>query len=223
MRVGHSEGLTRGSGSQAEVGRRRNVGAVTEAAILDAAVREFAQMGYDQVSLRTVSRHVGITPPTIYLYFPDKRSLYRAACLHCFGRVADAILSNATGGSTPGEKLERFVRVLVATLIDDPDASMLFERELISNNKEDLAAAYEGAFQQPFGLLVNILEELTGRQNDTLSALTIFSITLGLIQFSTFISLVRVNDVDYTWSADQLSAHILMVAKQGILNDVSTR
>jgi len=52
--------------------------------IIDAAAILYVRNGYYHTSLRDIAREVGISPSSIYLYFPDKREL--------FGAVIDQIL-----------------------------------------------------------------------------------------------------------------------------------
>ena len=45
--------------------------------ILDAALKAFAEHGYERTSIATVCENAGIARPTLYQYFKDKRSLFR--------------------------------------------------------------------------------------------------------------------------------------------------
>lgn len=52
-----------------------------ERAILDAALRTFAAMGYSGTTMDAVSAAAGVTKPTLYSYFPSKESLFQAMML----------------------------------------------------------------------------------------------------------------------------------------------
>ena len=45
--------------------------------ILDAALKAFAEHGYERTSIAIICRKAGIARPTLYQYFKDKRSLFR--------------------------------------------------------------------------------------------------------------------------------------------------
>src|SRR5205085_9456459 len=122
----------------APIRRRRGVAAVTEAAILEAAIPEFASHGYDAVSMRTIADIAGVTPPSIYLYFKDKRTLYEAACLHSFSRQTAGIFAAVNEGATPAERLRGFVRGTARGLIADPTTARLFQRELVQGRSRGL-------------------------------------------------------------------------------------
>src|SRR5690554_4328704 len=72
--------------------RGRAIGAETEAAIIRVATEEFAARGYELVSMRTIASRVNITPPSIYLYFQDKRSLYIACCLQSISALCSQMI-----------------------------------------------------------------------------------------------------------------------------------
>ena len=64
------------------------------AAILDAALAEFAARGFADTRLDDVARHAGIAKGTIYLYFRDKENLFqelvRAKLSPLVGAIASA-------------------------------------------------------------------------------------------------------------------------------------
>lgn len=59
-------------------GKRERNKAENRAAILDAARRVFAELGYDGATIRDVIRGTTLAAGTFYNYFPDKESLLRA-------------------------------------------------------------------------------------------------------------------------------------------------
>ncbi len=75
--------------------------------ILQAALAEFAAHGFAATRLEDIAKRAGITKGTIYLYFDDKESLFRALLQQEAGREFDALdklLSDYTG---PAEALLR--------------------------------------------------------------------------------------------------------------------
>ena len=85
---------------------RRGDGELLRAQILEAAGRLLAETGSeDAVSIRAVADAVGVTPPSIYLHFPDKDALITAVCSERF-REFDALLEAAGAQSSdPVESL----------------------------------------------------------------------------------------------------------------------
>lgn len=60
-------------------------------AILDAAMKVFAEKGYAAATIRAIAREANIAQGTIYLYFPSKRdvllALYRSMILESFEEI----------------------------------------------------------------------------------------------------------------------------------------
>jgi AcrR family transcriptional regulator len=63
---------------RATTGKREATKAVNRLAILVAARRVFADMGYGAASVRDIVRHTDLATGTFYNYFPDKESVLRA-------------------------------------------------------------------------------------------------------------------------------------------------
>src|SRR5262249_57078023 len=87
---------------------RRGEGELLRAEILDAAERLLVETGNeDSVSIRAISEAVGVTPPSIYLHFPDKEALLFAVCDRQFAIFQAALNAAARSSDDPGEALER--------------------------------------------------------------------------------------------------------------------
>jgi AcrR family transcriptional regulator len=71
----------------------------------------------EAVSIRAIADAVGVTPPAIYLHFPDKDALIFEVCAARFGELADAIEDAATGVEDPVDALlvrgEAYIRFAV--------------------------------------------------------------------------------------------------------------
>src|SRR3972149_11829628 len=71
--------------------RREGLRAERRQAILDAAMKVFAQRGYAAATIRAIAREANIAQGTIYLYFPSKRdillALYRSMILESLEEI----------------------------------------------------------------------------------------------------------------------------------------
>jgi AcrR family transcriptional regulator len=64
--------------------------------ILDAATDLLLETGHaKEVSIRSVSQRVGVTPPSIYLHFTDKDALLDAVCARYFEKLDDEMQAAA--------------------------------------------------------------------------------------------------------------------------------
>ncbi|NWG12691.1 MAG: TetR/AcrR family transcriptional regulator [Acidobacteria bacterium] len=78
-------------------------------AILEAAMRLFAEKGYAATSTREICKAARITKPVLYYHFRSKEHLYQELMIDCFGQHQKMLLraSQAAGGFR-----ERLVRVM---------------------------------------------------------------------------------------------------------------
>src|SRR6202162_1550486 len=59
----------------------------TRAAILNAAIAEFAERGFEGASIRAIADRLGLQHPLITYHYPSKDILWRAAAEHAFAQI----------------------------------------------------------------------------------------------------------------------------------------
>src|ERR1700682_764762 len=79
--------------------------------VIAAAIREFAEQGYQAASTAAIARRAGISQPYIYALFPSKQDLFIAVHDEVVGRIRRTFTEAAAAGSTPEEKLDRMGEV----------------------------------------------------------------------------------------------------------------
>ena len=67
--------------------------------VLEAAMHEFAELGYEAASTSAIARRAGISQPYIYALFPNKQELFLAVHDRVVGRIRDTFA--AAAGSSP--------------------------------------------------------------------------------------------------------------------------
>src|SRR5688572_9182007 len=60
-------------------------------AALAAAVEQFWRTGYDETSIAMLTSAMGVTPPSLYAAFGDKRRLFEEASAVYFERTCEAV------------------------------------------------------------------------------------------------------------------------------------
>lgn len=128
--------------------------------ILTQAIPLFAATGYSGVSMRDISRAVGISKAALYYHFPDKQALYLAAVDHAFADKAEGIRRALAGGGTAIERLERFVERFTALVAGDPDFRALLQRELVDGDETRLKLLADQVFLEPYEAIVALAKEL---------------------------------------------------------------
>ncbi|WP_225728459.1 MULTISPECIES: TetR family transcriptional regulator [unclassified Nocardia] len=84
----------------------------TRAALIDAALRVFAERGYTATTLAAVSERAGVTRGAAYHHFTDKAALFLATVEEEWTRAAEPIWAHLDEPNVP--PLERIRRYLVA-------------------------------------------------------------------------------------------------------------
>lgn len=80
------------------------------AEILAAAIDLFARDGFADTSVSAVAKAAGVSHGTVFLYFPAKEDLFKAAVLEPLLTWEARFLSTLNSEGTPLERIERFVR-----------------------------------------------------------------------------------------------------------------
>src|SRR3954469_15269178 len=81
----------------------------SRAAILKAAVREFAREGVAGARTDAIARSAGVNKALLYYYFKDKEALYQAVLDEVFSGVRAAIQFALSEDLPPRERLAAYV------------------------------------------------------------------------------------------------------------------
>jgi AcrR family transcriptional regulator len=140
---------------------RRGAGADTRAALLDAAKAVFAELGYDNATVRMIAARADVDPAMVNHWFGGKQRLFAAAVLELPVNPFDMLDSLLDG---PDEELgERMVRLFL-TIWDTDEGRMPALVRSITQQEEAAQAIRD--------LLVNhIVEPLVRRLGSDQSAL----------------------------------------------------
>lgn len=96
---------------------------------VDAAIRMFADRGYEGLSMRALAGELGVSAMTPYRYFANKDDLYAAVRTEAFRRFADR-QQQAAGDPRPREELRALGGAYVRFAVDEPQAyRIMFELE----------------------------------------------------------------------------------------------
>lgn len=103
---------------------------LSEASILAAAERVFAESGFAGASMARIAEAAGLPKANIHYYFGTKEALYRevlANILRLWLDAADAFARE----NAPAEAIETYVRAKMAWSRDRPHASRVFANEVL--------------------------------------------------------------------------------------------
>ncbi len=107
-----------------------------ETAILSAAVKLFAEQGFDGVSMRGVAQAAGVSKSNIYHHFDSKEALYLAILRDCAAETAELVENLASGKSSFEERLKEFSKAYQGHLFERNLSSRLLLREALSGDEQ---------------------------------------------------------------------------------------
>lgn len=159
---------------------RSDLSDITRAALLEAAVHEFAAHGFDGASTRAIATRAGVHQPQINYHFASKLDLWYAAVDHLFAELNNETDSALHRGSR-GERqaLEAGIRAFVRHAARRPELNRIMVREsgAPSERLEWLVANY---VQTRFDLVSALWDALRAR-NEVIDvdSVTAFYLMLG--------------------------------------------
>ncbi|WKZ83413.1 MAG: TetR/AcrR family transcriptional regulator [Acidimicrobiia bacterium] len=100
---------------------RKGEGDLLRQEILDAAERLLLEKGsVEAVSIRALAKAVDVSPPSIYLHFPDKASVFFETCARGFTRFEASLRQAAQGGGDAIDRLRKMGRAYVEFGLSHP-------------------------------------------------------------------------------------------------------
>jgi TetR/AcrR family transcriptional regulator len=103
----------------------------SRAAILKAAVHEFAREGVAGARTDAIARFAGVNKALLYYYFKDKESLYEAVLDQVFSGVRQAIHSAVSQKVSPRERLKAYVRAHFDFIASNPFYPRIVQAEFL--------------------------------------------------------------------------------------------
>src|SRR6266487_2019797 len=102
--------------------------------VLQAALKKFADCGYEGASVQGIVEAANVTKPTLYYYFRNKKDLYQGLVDYAHDERLRLMQAAAERGQTVAEKLVEILAELF---------------EFLQNNRELMRIAFATAFAAP--------------------------------------------------------------------------
>jgi AcrR family transcriptional regulator len=108
----------------------------TRAAILDAAIAEFAERGFEGASIRAIADRLDLQHPLITYHYRSKDILWRAAAEHAFAQIRTAwdILPPEGSELSPLVRLRQEYTALFRYTVAFPEFHRFMRQEALTNN-----------------------------------------------------------------------------------------
>lgn len=133
----------------------------SRAAILKAAVREFAREGVAGARTDAIARSAGVNKALLYYYFKDKEALYQAVLDEVFSGVRSSIQSALSQDLPPRERLAAYVRAHFDYIASNPLYPRIVHAEFLRAGKDPsrLQRVAKQYFQPIFVNIAALLQE----------------------------------------------------------------
>lgn len=124
-------------------GEGRGVVADKREAILNAAVKVFAQKGYFNSKVADIAKQAGIADGTVYLYFKSKSEILHSVFDRAMAEFIAEGKSEIAGIERADERLRRIAQLHLEKLSADRNLAVVFQVELRGSTKfmEEFSAA----------------------------------------------------------------------------------
>ena len=111
-----------------------SAGDTTRERLLEAAIVEFAEHGFDHATVRDICARAGANLNGVNYHFQDKQGLYVAAVRHAHAATKPSDRPLPPTDATPAERLESFITELLtmAMSAESESAQLLVMREMIN-------------------------------------------------------------------------------------------
>ena len=108
----------------------------TRAAILDAAIAEFAERGFEAASIRAIADRLGLQHPLITYHYRSKDTLWRAAAEHAFAQIRTEwdVLVPDESQLSPLARLRQEYTTLFRYTVAFPEFHRFMRQETSTNN-----------------------------------------------------------------------------------------
>lgn len=147
-------------------------------AIFSEAIPLFAQSGFSGVSMRHVSKAVGISIATLYHHFPDKQNLYLRCIEEAFANKADGLSKVLFKAFTPEEQLKAFILQFTCLMSEDENFRRLFHRELLDGDESRLKFLAKEIFLTQFKGIIDLVKSLAPQCDAHMMAISMAGLVL---------------------------------------------
>ncbi|HKW18294.1 MAG TPA: TetR/AcrR family transcriptional regulator [Terriglobales bacterium] len=192
----------------------------SRAAILKAAVKEFAREGVAGARTDAIARSARVNKALLYYYFKDKESLYQAVLDDVFSGVRSAIHNALSKDLSPRERLKAYICAHFDYIASHPLYHRLVHAEFLRAGRDPsrLQRVAKQYFRPVFSELVALLQE--GERSGDFRGVNplhfIPSMISVIVFYFTTAPIMRVMT-----GADPMSPELLAERRQAVIDFIS--
>jgi AcrR family transcriptional regulator len=164
--------------------------------ILDAATEVIGAKCYHSATTREIARAAGVSERTLFLYFENKKELYREAVKQAHGELFEALGRSAPPMDDMRTFLKMSERNFLAYLEEHPLKVKLIFQALDSLGDEDLREDIRSTFQSLYELFYAIVEKAKWRGEINREVSTL-SAVVSILGFHFIVAYVEFMELDW--------------------------
>lgn len=162
----------------------RSVPSVDIEHLLEVSADRFAELGYDGMSMREISRECGFPAASIYHHFASKSELYREACSHKIEQTIDAMNTRLEGVGNARQRFIAMVEAFHDLFTGDRTLLLLMQRDVIDAAVTRSRFLSRHQYDHFTSLIRRTASEMTGAVVSWETAFTIGSLIFGYCELS---------------------------------------
>ena len=116
----------------------------SRAAILDAAIEEFALHGIAGARTDAIARAAGVNKALLYYYFKDKEAVYQAVLDHVFTGLRDTVVPKLEGDLSPRDKVLNYLGAYFDYIAANPRFPRVVQGEWIRSGSDRIGQMKRG-------------------------------------------------------------------------------
>jgi TetR/AcrR family transcriptional regulator len=154
--------------------------------ILDVAMKLFLEKGYSATSTADVCAAAGISKPTLYYYFTNKRHLFFSCHMRSMGKDLRPYIEKAAAIKDPKERLTFMVREFTRMICLNPELKILIHETM--SIRDQYFDEIRKPWKQHYILLRDTIQELQscGRLSSPVEPSRAALLLLGMVTWITF-------------------------------------
>lgn len=197
----------------------KNAETDTRIHILQEAMPLFAAKGYNGVSMRHLSKAVGLSAAALYHHFPDKHTLYLEVMKHSFVDKANAIARSVDNTGTPIGRLEDFTERFSLMINEDQIFRALVMWELLDGDEARLKLVAEEVLLEPFKVMYALIKEIAPDVDHYMLAISGLWLVLSHSAAAPMCQFLPGWKASYS-SPEVISKHVIQLLRKSIYSEI---
>jgi AcrR family transcriptional regulator len=189
----------------------------TEARILSAAEKVFAEKGLRGSRINDISSLARVTPSLIHYHFGGKESLYKRVIEDFYIAVERRLLPIIVAGAEPREKLKQLIGVGIEILAEKDYMVRILLRESIDKGKYVNKVLSRPYLRDMFGMMERfVLANMQLKRDDPNDTIHLISSILG----ATAMFFVAASTIKEFWQKDVFSREMIEERREEVIDFV---